>query len=90
MNFRHNPTDEPTVEILEKAKNCTRKTETTDFVRYYGSGSTMDGKIFWENTEATTWDTYLGYRSLIAGMEKVNFVLFFFIFFFNFFLNFFF
>ena len=30
----------------------------------------MDGKIFWENTPDTTWNTYLGYNSLISGMEK--------------------
>ena len=56
--------------MLEPVANCTRQTEKTDYIRYYGHGRTMDGKIFWENTPTTTWNTYLGYNSLISGMEK--------------------
>ena len=58
------------MKVLEPVENCTRKTEKSDFVRYFGHGRTMDGKVFWENTPDTTWNTYLGYNSLIAGMEK--------------------
>jgi len=69
--LRHHPNDGPEVEILEPVENCTRKTQTSDYIRYYGSGATMDGKVFWENSPDYTWDTYLGYGKLIPGMEKV-------------------
>ena len=70
--IRHHPNDGPEVEILEPVENCTRKTQTSDYIRYYGSGATMDGKVFWENSPDYTWDTYLGYGKLIPGMEKVR------------------
>ena len=70
--FSFDPEDDPEVRITHEVENCARKTESGDFVRYTGKGSLMDGTVFWETAEGDTYNTYLGHRSLIAGMEKVR------------------
>ncbi|XP_077973398.1 peptidyl-prolyl cis-trans isomerase FKBP9-like isoform X2 [Styela clava] len=77
----HNPDDEAVVVTLsqkfgsadgsEDAVTCPRKVEDTDFVRYHYNASFADGTKFASSHDNNhTYDTYVGFRRLIAGMER--------------------
>ncbi|XP_076823071.1 peptidyl-prolyl cis-trans isomerase FKBP10-like [Clavelina lepadiformis] len=67
----HNPNDDVVVEILKPVENCPRKLENTDFVRYHYNGTLSDGTVFDNSYQrGHTYDTYVGYKRLIPGMER--------------------
>lgn len=66
---RFTPEDRPVVTTTFMPENCTRKTITGDFLRYRGSGETMDGEIFWSTKGDETYNTYVGYGKVIPGMD---------------------
>lgn len=70
--LRFFPDDEPAVKVIDEIKDCQRKTEAGDFIRYVGVGYLMDGTVFWQTEEGSTYNTYLGYKALIGGMEVVS------------------
>ena len=67
----HNPKDDVVVHVINAVKNCSRHLEVTDFVRYHYNGTLADGSLFDSSYQRHhTYDTYIGYRRIIPGMER--------------------
>jgi len=67
----HNPNDDVVVHITKSVENCSRQLEETDFVRYHYNGTLADGSLFDSSYQRhRTYDTYVGYRRLIPGVER--------------------
>nr|CAB3246479.1 peptidyl-prolyl cis-trans isomerase FKBP9 [Phallusia mammillata] len=66
----HNPEDEVTITITKEVPDCKRKLEDTDFIRYHYNGTLADGTVFDTSYQRNrTYDTYIGYKRVIPGME---------------------
>ena len=67
----HNPKDDVVVHTIKSVEDCSRHLEETDFVRYHYNGTLADGSLFDSSYQRhSTYDTYVGYRRLIPGVER--------------------
>lgn len=67
----HNPNDRVDIKTYLVPENCTRKTKSSDYVRYHYNGTLLDGTPFdSSHSRNRTYNTYLGLGNIIAGMEE--------------------
>lgn len=66
---KHNEADKIKIEKLESGRNCSRKSETKDFIRIHGIGHTSDGSEFWHVYGNETEDGYIGI-DFIDGLNQ--------------------